>query len=74
MVKLELTNDELYVLERDLDIIRSNLEREYLSVSNKLEKDSHYLLHRILDNIRDSHLIYTKLTKKLEYLRRSKDE
>jgi hypothetical protein len=79
MNNLELTNEELYVLERDLDVLRTNLEREQLSVTkfiaeNPVHTETSKFLYEHLDNLDRSRSLYKSITLKLESLRRSKDE
>jgi hypothetical protein len=79
MLSLELTNEELYVLERDVDNIRSSLEREFVKLLksfdlDKLTNEQVEIIVTYKDNIIKSHSTYVSLTRKLEELRRSKDE
>jgi hypothetical protein len=79
MVSLTLTNDELFVLERDIDMIRSSLERELHRVITttdfkSLSEDEEHIVRKFTDNIIKGLTIYQELTYKLEGLRRTKDE
>jgi hypothetical protein len=72
---LELTNEELYVLERDIDTIRSSHQRELIQLMKQVHNYPVDLikLWDFMDDIETSLDIYKSLTKKLEEIRISKD-